>query len=69
MYESAFVSRQKDYTDLFRSMTYSSPEEMTAVLGTVNDNDFLVQLEQETKSFNQNLKVFFSKEWFFEYSF
>lgn len=62
MYESAFVSRQKDYTDLFRSMTYSSPEEMTAVLGTVNDNDFLVQLEQETKSFNQNLKVFFSKE-------
>lgn len=61
MYESAIISRQKDYTDLFRTMTYSSPEEMTAVLGTVTDNDFLVQLEQETKDFNQNLQVFFSK--------
>lgn len=60
MYESSIVSRQKDYTDFFRAMTYENEDEMTAVLGTVEGNDFLQQLEKDTRTFNARLEVFFA---------
>ena len=60
MYQSSISSRQKDYTDFFRAMTYRNPEEMKAVLGTVEDNSFLQQLEKETFAFNKKLEVLFS---------
>ena len=31
IYENSLSSREKDYTDYFRTITYSSKEEMTAV--------------------------------------
>ena len=59
MYESSITSRQKDYTDFFRAMTYRNKEEMLAVLGTVESNNFLQQLEKDTKMFNKRLTNFF----------
>ncbi len=61
MYESSIASRQKDYTDFFRAMTYRNEAEMTAVLGTVEGNDFLQQLESDTAAFNRKLSVFFDR--------
>lgn len=59
MYESSVSSREKDFTDYYRSMTYKSKEEMTAVLGNLKDNDFLKTLKSDTKSFNQFVKTAF----------
>ncbi len=61
MYESSCQSREKDYTNFFRAMVYRNKEEMEAVLGTIQDVDFLHQLEQETKAFNNELQVLFSE--------
>lgn len=38
-------------------MTYESTEEMTAVLGTIDDNDFLHVLRAQTESFNSDLRI------------
>ena len=57
MYKASIYSRQKDYTDPFRAMTYESTEEMTAVLGTIDDNDFLHVLRAQTESFNSDLRI------------
>ena len=61
IYENAFSSREKDYTDYFRTITYSSEEEMTAVIGTIHDVKFLKELEVSTKEFNESLETLFSE--------
>ena len=57
MYRDSIYSRRKDYTDPFRAMTYENQEEMTAVLGTIDDNEFLHILRAQTESFNLDLRV------------
>ena len=59
MYNSSVESREKDFTDYYRCMPYDSKEEMTAVLGSVKDNDFLKELERDTKNFKKDLKILF----------
>ena len=59
IYESSLSSREKDYTDYFRTITYSSEEEMTAVIGTIQDVKFLKELEISTKEFNKSLETLF----------
>lgn len=61
IYENSLSSREKDYTDYFRTITYSSKEEMTAVIGTINDVSFLKELEKSTKEFNSSLETLFSE--------
>ena len=41
-------SREKDYQNEFKRMMYSSDYEMTEVLGTLDTNGFLRQMEEET---------------------
>ncbi len=60
MYASAVSSRAKDYTDYFRTITYRNQEEMEAVLGTIDDNDFLHSLEKTTQQFNKDLERIFA---------
>ena len=59
MYEASVKSREKDFTDYYRCMTYRDEKEMSAVLGSLNDNDFLKSLKADTKSFNQFVKSAF----------
>lgn len=56
MYESSRSSRQKDFEDYFRSITYRNQQEQEAVIGTLEDTDFLKELEVETTRFNQKLE-------------
>ena len=60
MYKASIYSRQKDYDDPFRKMTYGSEEEMEVVLGSLNDNEFLHALKNSTAKFNARLKEVFS---------
>ena len=56
IYSDSIYSRKKDYDDPFRQMTYGDDGEMTAVLGSVNDNVFLRELKERTEEFNARLK-------------
>ena len=59
MLESSIASRDKDYTDFFRTVTFRNKEEMEAVLGTLKDSDFLQVLRSETETFCERLERFF----------
>lgn len=59
MYNASISSRKKDFDDPFRSMVYDSMEEMNAVLGTLNDNEFLREMRSTTEEFNQKLHQVF----------
>ena len=60
MYELSVSSREKDYTDYYRKMTYRSREEMDAVLGTIDRDDFLAMLKDDTERFNKKLLRIFT---------
>lgn len=59
MYESAVVTRRKDYDDEFRAITFRCREEMEAVLGTLDDNEFLNEMKPQTEDFNARLSRLF----------
>lgn len=61
MYTSALSSRQKDFTNYYRKMTYRNDEEMEAVLGKADDSPFLMTLKADTQKFNEDVKRTFSK--------
>ena len=60
MYENSCNTRQKDFEDYFRSITYRTKEEQEAVIGTLEDTGFLKELEVETKRFNKKLDLLLS---------
>ncbi|MDD6653393.1 MAG: DUF4954 family protein [Treponema sp.] len=62
MYKSSLDSRRKDFTDYYRMMTYRNTDEMLNVLGKLENNDFLITLEKDTKEFIKNLKETFYEE-------
>lgn len=51
MYRESVSSREKDYTDYYRKMTYRNQKEMDVVLGTLSSNDFLQTLKKDTDDF------------------
>jgi len=60
MYALSVSSREKDYTDYYRKMTYRNREEMDAVLGTIDRDDFLTMLKDDTERFNKKLRRVFT---------
>lgn len=57
-------SRAKDYNNVFRKMPYDTMEEMTAVVGTLEDNTFIKQQQEELEKFKKqvaNLKQLMAK--------
>ena len=61
IYDSSVKSREKDYTDYYRTMVYQNKEEMEAVLGTLSNNSFLKALKKHTAVFIEEVKNLFSK--------
>lgn len=59
IYNAALKSREKDYTDYFRNMVYRNQKEMDCVIGSLNENSFLLQLKEDTKEFISRLQVIF----------
>ena len=59
MYNSTFASREKDYTDYYRKMMYENEEEMKAVLGSIENNSFLLSFKKDTEEFKEELKNIF----------
>ena len=55
MLNAAHASREKDFIDEFRKITFRNDEEMAAVLGTMEDNEFLSDMKDKTEKFNSAL--------------
>ncbi len=51
--DQVYASRQKDYDNHFRHITFKSTDEMLAAVGTIEDNGFIVQVREETAAFKE----------------
>jgi len=54
--DQVYLTRKKDYDNRFRQATYRNMDEMTAAIGTIDDNSFIVQVRQETDEFKNLVK-------------
>lgn len=59
MLESSISSRDKDFTDFFRTVTFRNKDEMEAVLGKLNESGFLKELKASTEQFDTDLEKLF----------
>ena len=51
--DQVYVTRKKDYDNYFRKLTYRSDKEMTAALGSIEDNSFIKHVRKETEEFGK----------------
>jgi len=54
------TSRNKDYTDKFRSMVYESTDEMQSVLGSIDEDSTIETIEKESKELTQKVEKIIS---------
>lgn len=52
-----YISRLKDYDNPFRQSTFRNEQEMTATIGTIEDNSFVRQVRQETEQFKRRVEI------------
>ncbi|MDP8202955.1 MAG: DUF4954 family protein [Candidatus Tenebribacter mawsonii] len=49
--DQVYVSRKKDFDNPFHQATYRNMDEMTAAIGTIEDNGFVQQVRKDTEEF------------------
>jgi len=57
MCEQVYLSRKKDYDNIFRKATYRNEEEMLAGIGTIDDNDFVKMTTEKTRQTIETLNA------------
>ncbi len=55
--DQVYISRNKDYNNPFRKTTFRNQAEMDAALGTIDENNFIIQVRKETEAFKQTVAV------------
>ena len=61
MAKGMYESRAKDYTNPFRKMVYETKEEMEAVVGKIEDNQFIQDQFAELEVFKKTVKSLIRK--------
>ncbi len=61
MGKEIYTSRAKDYTNPFRKMIYESSDEMNAVVGRLEDNQFIQDQLAETDKYKKMVKGIIKK--------
>jgi hypothetical protein len=56
MTRNIFTSREKDYTNPFRTMVYDTQKEMDKVLGKLDDNSFIKEQQEENLAFAKKVE-------------
>jgi len=51
--DQVYISRKKDFDNKFRQATFRNTEEMTASIGTIEENDFVKQVREDTKEYRR----------------
>ncbi len=59
IYNASLKSREKDYTDYYRNMTFRNKKEMETVIGPLGDNSFLRELRADTENFTKEIREIF----------
>lgn len=54
--QQVYISRKKDYENIYRRNTYRNEEEMIASVGLLEDNSFIKQVREETALFKQEIE-------------
>jgi hypothetical protein len=54
--DQVYLSRKKDYENPFRIMIYRNSNEMKAIMGDIDSNDFIKQVREETNSYRELVK-------------
>lgn len=54
--DEVYKTREKDYANPFRRATFRNEEEMNAAMGTIETNEFVMQMRKENKLFSQTVK-------------
>ncbi|MGA3287249.1 MAG: DUF4954 family protein [Bacteroidota bacterium] len=54
--DQVYISRKKDHDNTFRQNTYRNIAEMTAAIGTIEDNSFIKQVRNETEEFKKYIE-------------
>lgn len=47
--DQVYISRNKDFTNQFRGVTFRNQDEMVAALGNIEENSFIVEVREETE--------------------
>ncbi|MBC8468059.1 MAG: DUF4954 family protein [Planctomycetes bacterium] len=55
--DQVYTSRKKDFDNPFRQATYRNIEEMTAAIGTIEDNSFVKLVREETETFKSTAEA------------
>lgn len=53
--DQVYISREKDYENIFRQITFKNHDEMIAAIGTIDDNSFIVQVRKEFDDFKKKV--------------
>jgi hypothetical protein len=53
--DQVYLSRKKDYDNPFRIMIFRNKDEMNAVLGDIEDNEFITRVREETRLFRETI--------------
>jgi hypothetical protein len=54
--DQVYLTRKKDYDNPFRRSTFRNDAEMTAAIGTIDDNSFIVQVRRETEELSKFIR-------------
>ncbi|MBN2411749.1 DUF4954 family protein [candidate division KSB1 bacterium] len=49
--DNVYISRKKDFDNVFRKITFRNDAEMTAVIGDIETNSYIIQVHEETEQF------------------
>ena len=55
MVDNIYNSREKDYTNPFRMMVYGNEKEMNKVVGSLDDNPFILQEQEALKTYKRKV--------------
>lgn len=53
--DQVYSSREKDYDNIFRQITFKNHDEMIAAIGTIDDNSFIIQVRKEYVIFKKKI--------------
>jgi len=54
--DQVYASRKKDFDNPFRQATYRNAEEMTAAIGTIEEDGFVRQVRTDTEEYGKRVQ-------------
>ena len=59
--DQVYVTRKKDYDNIYRKQTYRNSEEMIVAIGPLEENSFIKQVRNETDDFNNKINELYNR--------